>query len=96
MKLWHLEDRLFVPFVMVRKKNWSEMIIMENFLRMGNLNDLIDKIDSLLSDKEKSIQMGKNSCLIIKNEVNIHTVIKGYIEAFNYVTNNEYNLSYKQ
>ncbi len=66
------------------------------FFKEGNLNDLIAKIDLLFSDKEKLIQMGENSGLIIKNEVNIHTVVSGYINAFNFVTNNKYNLSYNQ
>lgn len=66
------------------------------FFRDGDLNDLIDKIDHLLGNKEKIDQMGRNSYLIIKNEVNIHTVIKGYIKAFNYVTDSKYKLSYNQ
>jgi hypothetical protein len=38
--------------------------------------------------------MGKRSEEIIRKEVNIHTVIKGYVEAFNYVTQNKYQLQY--
>lgn len=66
------------------------------FFKEGDLDDLAKKIDLLLSSKEKLNQMGENSFSIIKNEVNIHTVISGYIKAFNYVTNNNYNLSYNQ
>ena len=64
------------------------------FFNEGNLNDLVEKTDFILSDQVNLKQMGINSREIIKNEVNINTVIKGYIKAFNYVTNNNYNLSY--
>lgn len=30
-------------------------------------------------------EMGKNSIDIIKNKININTVIEGYVRAFNYV-----------
>ena len=30
-------------------------------------------------------KMGENSTNIIKNEINIHTVVNGYRDAFNYV-----------
>ncbi len=81
---------------MVQKKKLVRDNYNGKFFKEGNLNDLIAKIDLLFSDKEKLIQMGENSGLIIKNEVNIHTVVSGYINAFNFVTNNKYNLSYNQ
>lgn len=65
------------------------------FFKENDLSDLVEKIDFILNDQIRLKQMGKNSLEIIKNEVNIHTVIKGYIKAFNYVTNNKYNLNYK-
>jgi len=51
----------------------------------GNENDLYVKIKNLLDDKEAIIKMGENSLHIIKNEININTVINGYLKAFNYV-----------
>lgn len=66
------------------------------FFKEDDLDDLVEKIDLLFGNKEKLNQMGKNSLSIIKNEVNIHTVINGYIKTFNFVTGNKYNLSYNQ
>ncbi len=63
------------------------------FFTNDDLNDLVNKIDFILADKQKAITMGKNSFDIIKNKININTVLQGYINAFNYVTNNKYNLS---
>lgn len=63
------------------------------YFREGDLDDLVNVIGNLFNDKEKLNQMGINSFSIIKNEVNINTVIDGYVKAFNYVTNNNYNLS---
>lgn len=53
----------------------------------GDEADLADKIDLLLSDKILRDKMGKNSIKIIEDEINIHTVINGYVAAFEYVTN---------
>lgn len=65
------------------------------FFKENDLSDLVDKIDFILNDQDNLKKMGKNSGEIIKNEINIHTVIKGYINAFNFVTSNKYNLYYK-
>ena len=65
------------------------------FFKENDFSDLVEKIDLVLSDQINLKQMGINSLEIIKNEVNIHTVINGYIKAFNYVTNNKYNFNYK-
>ncbi len=53
----------------------------------GNPKDLFQKIDLLLTDTENAKLMGLNSTKIIKDEVNIHVVIKNYLRAFNYVNN---------
>lgn len=66
------------------------------FFKDGDLVDLSDKIDFVLSDVERAKQMGRNSEELIENKINVHTVIKGYLEAFNYVTDNSYNLSYSE
>jgi glycosyltransferase involved in cell wall biosynthesis len=52
----------------------------------NNVNDLVDKIDYMLSNPEVMIKMGKNSGKIISEEINLNTVIRGYLNAFNYVT----------
>ncbi len=60
----------------------------------GSADDLYQTLESLLSDPDKLREMGKNSGRIIREEVNIHTVIDGYVRAFNFVTNNYYRLHY--
>lgn len=57
------------------------------YFKNGNKQDLADKIKLLVSNPNEIKRMGKNSENIIKNEINIETVIKGYIKAFEYVSN---------
>eukprot|EP01137_Pigoraptor_chileana_P029443 Opistho-2@14698 len=47
----------------------------------GNADDLFKKLAVLLSDPAKTRQMGLNSGQIIRDEVNIHVVIKNYQRA---------------
>ncbi|MEE9450878.1 MAG: glycosyltransferase [Ignavibacteriaceae bacterium] len=54
----------------------------------GDLMDLKEKISLLLSDDDKIKNYGNNSLSIIEKEVNVYTVIKGYIDAFNYLATN--------
>lgn len=56
------------------------------YFEEGNEDDLVDKITEILSHPELATRMGANSTRIISEKVNIHTVVKGYVEAFNYVT----------
>lgn len=63
------------------------------FFENDNLIDLAEKINMVLADNEKAELMGKNSYNIIKNEINITTVILGYINAFNYISKNKFNLT---
>jgi glycosyltransferase involved in cell wall biosynthesis len=56
--------------------------------------DLAKKIELLLSIPEKAEEMSANSLSVIANKINIHTVIKGYVEAFNYVSDNKFQLKY--
>ena len=60
----------------------------------GNQNDLTNKLDYLLANPKRLTQMGAYSEKIIQNEVNVHTVLAGYVNAFNYVSKNKYDLSY--
>ncbi len=64
------------------------------FFEDGNLQDLVKQIDFMLADPERTRKMGQNSKTIIDTKINVHTVLKGYLEAFNYVTNNKYELTY--
>ncbi|MEK7818235.1 MAG: glycosyltransferase family 4 protein [Bacteroidota bacterium] len=52
--------------------------------------DLAEKLNNLLSNNELIQEMGRNSLEIINNEINIDIVIKGYLEAFSFVTNKNY------
>jgi glycosyltransferase involved in cell wall biosynthesis len=55
------------------------------YFRDGDLDDLTAKIKYLFNHPELVKTMGENSLQIIRDEVNIHTVINGYKAAFNYV-----------
>ncbi|MGE5500017.1 MAG: glycosyltransferase family 4 protein [Syntrophothermus sp.] len=66
------------------------------YFEEGNEEDLFDKINYLFSHPELVEQMGQNSDRIIREEINIRTVIKGYLEAFNYVTKNRFGLKVKE
>ncbi len=63
------------------------------FFENDNLNDLVDKIALVLKNKEEAKLMGKNSYNIIKTEININTVLLGYINAFNYISKNKFKLT---
>lgn len=58
------------------------------YFEEDNKNDLAEKIVYLLSDPEKLKIFGENSGKIIKEKINIDTVVKGYLQAFRYVMNN--------
>ncbi len=66
-----------------------------NYFKESNLEDLIQKLDYLLDNPEIIKQLGFNSGQIIKNEVNIHTVINGYVNAFNYVMKDNHKIVYR-
>ena len=51
----------------------------------GNLESLKSKIVQLISEDDKIIAFGKNSESIIRNEINLQTVISGYLSAFEYL-----------
>jgi glycosyltransferase involved in cell wall biosynthesis len=64
------------------------------YFKEGDADSLYYVLNELLADPQQLLQMGKRSEEIIRKEVNIHTVIKGYIEAFNFVTQNKHHLTY--
>jgi len=57
------------------------------YFKDGDEGDLTEKIIKLLSNTDRIKEMGQESTNIIKNKVNIHTVISGYRKAFDYVLN---------
>jgi len=62
------------------------------YFKNGDSIDLANKIRKLVLDQDKVKEFGDNSLKIIKNEINVYTVLNGYINAFNYVTKNKYSL----
>lgn len=56
------------------------------YFKDGDQESLVAAIRRLLSDPNLIKTMGQNSTEIIRNEINIHTVIKGYLDSFAYVT----------
>lgn len=58
------------------------------YFENGTQGSLEDKIRYLFNNPELCHQMGNNSVSIIKEKINIHTVVNGYMKAFNYVLNN--------
>ncbi|MFM7022688.1 MAG: glycosyltransferase family 4 protein [Flavobacteriales bacterium] len=59
------------------------------YFKIDDYQDLANQIDFVISDDNRNKEMGKNSLSIIKNEINVHTVIQGYLDAFNYVSGNK-------
>jgi len=62
------------------------------YFKEGNKYDLANKIKLLLSNQNEIVRMGKNSETIIRDEININTVINGYIMAFEYVSDKRIKL----
>jgi glycosyltransferase involved in cell wall biosynthesis len=61
------------------------------YFRDNDARDLADKLSILLKNPQKAIDQGEKSLQIIQKEMNIHTVIKGYVRAFNYVCGTQIN-----
>lgn len=54
------------------------------YFRDGDEDDLFEKIAWFFDHPEQSREMGRKSEEIIRSEVNIHTVINGYMDALHY------------
>lgn len=52
-----------------------------------NIQSLTDAIDSILKDPAKKLEMGKASLKIIKENINVETVVNGYKKAFSNFAN---------
>lgn len=55
------------------------------YFQNGDEDDLYDKIIWFFEHADQLPEMGRKSVEIIRNEVNIHTVINAYLDAFQYV-----------
>ncbi|MCS6796091.1 MAG: glycosyltransferase [Raineya sp.] len=65
------------------------------FFEKDNPTDLQAKIEYLLQNPEIAKEMGKNAEEFIFSHINIHTVVKNFVNAFNAVTANQYQLRYE-
>lgn len=65
------------------------------YFRNGDGEDLAAKIDAIFANPALAEKMGRNSLKIIREEMNIQTVIRGYMRAFHYVTGNRFSNSSK-
>ncbi len=74
----------------------EKRLVRDNFngyyFENGNAKDLANKIKMLILDVNKTEEFGEKSLSIIKNDVNVYTVLNGYLDAFNHVTNNKFSL----
>ena len=57
------------------------------YFRDGDEDDLFEKIAWFFDHPEQALEMGRKSEEIIRSEVNIHTVISGYMDAIHYTYN---------
>ena len=57
------------------------------YFKEGDADDLANKIENLYRNPQLVKEMGLNSLSIIKNEINIHTVVDRYKKAFNSLSN---------
>ncbi|HSZ73069.1 MAG TPA: glycosyltransferase, partial [Cytophagaceae bacterium] len=56
------------------------------YFKRGNAEDLYKKLDELLSHPDLVKQYGEYSLSIIRNKINLHTVVEGFLTAFNTIT----------
>jgi glycosyltransferase involved in cell wall biosynthesis len=57
------------------------------FFKEGDADSLADKIDLVLSDEKRRKQMGEEAYRVIKEKINLDTVARRYMDAFEYVMN---------
>jgi glycosyltransferase involved in cell wall biosynthesis len=53
-----------------------------HFFESGSVSSLVSVIEKLFANPDQIAVMGKRSQEIIQNEINIHTVLGNYMEAF--------------
>jgi len=69
----------------------SRGIALYRYFKNENKDDLATKIKLLLSNQNEIKRMRANSEKIIREEINIDTVIKGYVKAFEFVSKKQFN-----
>ena len=76
------------PVICSEADGTEKRLVREDFngkyFRGGNAEDLAEKIGFLLSDPARLRLFGENSLKIIREELNIHTVLGEYRKAFRY------------
>jgi glycosyltransferase involved in cell wall biosynthesis len=55
------------------------------YFKEGDASDLASKIASLLDDPEKRVRMGENALRVIREKINLETVVQRFMDCFNYV-----------
>ena len=55
------------------------------YFKNGDVDDLVRVLDLILAEPDRVKAFGRRSLEIIKNEINIRTVIEGYKNVFEYV-----------
>ena len=73
------DERLFTVRKLVKENQNG------HYFEDGNENSLWEVLDKMLGDLPSTKKMGIESERIIREEVNIHTVLKKYVETFEYV-----------
>jgi glycosyltransferase involved in cell wall biosynthesis len=80
---------LGLPVVCSMADGTEKRLVRENqnghYFIDSNLESLIEVIDRMLGDLTKTKKMGIESERIIREEININTVLEKYREAFNFV-----------
>jgi len=81
-----------LPVVCSRADGTEKHLVSNGFngyiFREDDINDLAEKVLKIITSKELREMMSKNSLKIIKNKVNINTMISGFKQAIEYVFNN--------
>lgn len=60
-----------------------------HYFANGDVDSLTDRLDRLLSDPARLRTFGDNSLRIIQEEINIHTVLREYVRAFEYAASTD-------
>lgn len=55
-----------------------------HYFENGNADSLTEKLEALLDSPEKIRAFGANSLSIIRDEINIHSVLRAYVKAFEF------------
>ena len=61
-----------------------------HYFQNGDPDSLIEQLDRLLSDPDKIFEFGQNSLKIIQKDINIHTVLREYVRAFEFAISSKH------